>query len=147
MSNKYRKQYQKKVILPFWSRAFYIIILLLVMAIISMVVFFSWRDFISLINLNEKVYFSWRVFFISFGFPIGFHLLFSIISACISDTPRPYKGRVVNFLAWVFLGALILSLPVSLYVDNKLKSFGYVTCDKKSLIAPNEYVRNITLCH
>ncbi|WP_422824416.1 DUF1240 domain-containing protein [Xenorhabdus bharatensis] len=45
-----------------------------------------------------------------------------------------------------FLGALILSFPVSLYVDNKLKSVGYVTCDKKSLFAPNEYVRNIVLC-
>ncbi|WP_422646012.1 DUF1240 domain-containing protein [Xenorhabdus miraniensis] len=112
-----------------------------------MVVFFSWRDFISLINLNERVYFSWRVFFISFGFPISFHLLFSITCACFSDTPRPYRGRVVNFLVWIFFTALFLSVPVSLYVDNKLKSSGYVTCSKKSLIAPNEYVRNIKLCH
>ncbi|WP_340612036.1 hypothetical protein [Xenorhabdus bharatensis] len=103
MSNKSRKQYQKKeVILPFWSKVFYIIILLLVMIAICMVVFLSWRDFISLINLNERVYFSWRVFFISFGFPIGFHFLFSIMSACISDTPRPYKGPVVSVLVWIF---------------------------------------------
>ncbi|MDC9591286.1 DUF1240 domain-containing protein [Xenorhabdus sp. XENO-10] len=147
MSNKARNQYQKPVILPFWSRVFYIIILLLVIVIISIVVFFSWSDLISLVNLNERVYFSWRVFFISFGFPISFHLLFSIMSACFSDTPRPYKGRVVNFFVWVFFGALILSVPVSLYVDNKLKNSGYVTCSKKSLIAPNEYVRNISLCH
>ncbi|WP_319938233.1 DUF1240 domain-containing protein [Xenorhabdus littoralis] len=147
MSNKARSKYKKPIIFSFWRRFFYIIFLSLVIIIMSMVVFFSWRDLNSLIHFNERVFFSWRVFFISFGFPISFHLLFSIMLACISDTPRPYKGRVVNFFVWVFFGALILSVPVSLYVDNKLKHSGYVTCNKKSLIAPNEYVRDISLCH
>ncbi|MBD2784579.1 DUF1240 domain-containing protein [Xenorhabdus sp. DI] len=147
MSNKTKSQCKKTVILPFWSRIFYMLILLLVIIVMSMVVFFSWRDFMSLVNLKEKVYFSWRVFFISFGFPISFHLLFSIMYACFSDSPRPYRGRVVNFLAWIFFVALLLSVPVSLYVDNKLKYSGYITCSKKSLIAPNEYVKNSKLCN
>ncbi|WFQ78088.1 MULTISPECIES: DUF1240 domain-containing protein [Xenorhabdus] len=147
MPSKIENKNKKPVIFSLWSRIFYILILMLIMLSMFAVVFFSWRDFISLINLNDRVYFSWRVFFISFGFPISIHMLYSLMIACFLDKPRPYKGHMVNFLVWLFFLAFIFSIPVSLYVDNKLKYFGYVTCSKKSLIAPNEYVRNINLCH
>ncbi|WP_373567346.1 DUF1240 domain-containing protein [Xenorhabdus yunnanensis] len=43
--------------------------------------------------------------------------------------------------------SFITSFPVSLYVDIKLKNSGYVTCEKKSWLAQNEYVKDIGLCH
>ncbi|WP_443256000.1 DUF1240 domain-containing protein [Xenorhabdus sp. IM139775] len=111
------------------------------------VVFLSWRDLISLVYLEEKIYFSWRIFLICFGFPIVFHMFSSVILVFFIKKPKLYISHLFKFFTVNFFVVLILSIPVSLYVDYKLKSSGYLTCDKKSWIAPNEYVNNVNLCH
>ncbi|MEQ1975120.1 DUF1240 domain-containing protein [Xenorhabdus sp. SGI240] len=133
--------------IPFWKKIFYVLISFLCLLIVFFVVFNSWKDLFSLVNFDERIYFSWRVFLFCFGFPIVFHMFFSVILICLINNPKSFINRFFKIFTRVFFVVFILSLPVSLYVDYKLKSFGYLTCNKKSWVAPNEYVRNINLCH
>ncbi|WP_422646040.1 DUF1240 domain-containing protein [Xenorhabdus miraniensis] len=131
---------------PFWKKIFYVLISFLCLLVLSFVVFDSWRDLFSLIYLDEKVYFSWRVFLFCFGFPIAFHMFFSVILICFISKPKSFINRFFKIFTRMFFVVFVLSFPISLYTDYKLKSFGYLTCSKKSWVAPNEYVRNIKLC-
>lgn len=44
------------------------------------------------------------------------------------------------------IASFIISFPVSLYIDNKLKNDGYVVCDRISWMSPNTYVKDLSLC-
>ncbi|EIS77132.1 hypothetical protein YPPY72_3344, partial [Yersinia pestis PY-72] len=44
------------------------------------------------------------------------------------------------------IASFIISLPVSFYVDYKLKSNSYVVCDRISWMSPNTYVKDLSLC-
>ncbi|WP_420855294.1 DUF1240 domain-containing protein [Xenorhabdus mauleonii] len=56
---------------------------------------------------------------------------------------RFYIGSVFGFFAVV---GFVFSLFFSFYVDFKLKDENYVTCSKSSWIAPNKYVKDMSLC-
>ncbi|PHM29067.1 DUF1240 domain-containing protein [Xenorhabdus innexi] len=133
--------------IPFWKKILYVLTSLVCLFGLLFVVFDSWKDLVSLINLDERVYFSWRIFLLCFGFPIAFHMFFSVILICFVSNSKEFINYLFKIFTRLFFVVFILSFPVSLYSDYKLKSFGYLTCSKKSWVAPNEYVRNIKLCY
>ncbi|WP_146134681.1 DUF1240 domain-containing protein, partial [Yersinia pseudotuberculosis] len=53
---------------------------------------------------------------------------------------------VIKYLTMLAIASFIMSFPISLYVDYKLKSNGYVVCDRISWMSPNTYVKDLSLC-
>ncbi|HHQ4314555.1 TPA: DUF1240 domain-containing protein, partial [Serratia fonticola] len=52
----------------------------------------------------------------------------------------------INYLTKLTLASILFSLPVSLYVNYKLKHDGYLTCDRISWMSPTTYVKDLSLC-
>ncbi|MBI6547630.1 DUF1240 domain-containing protein [Xenorhabdus lircayensis] len=135
-----------KVNISFLDKVFYFLVSVFVLSLLSVVVFFSWRDLLSLLSMSEVILFSWRVFLMSFGLPLAFHMFIYIIKFCFVKKINSYNGVVVKFLTAYSIIVFLFSFPVSMYVDNKLKSEGYLVCDKKSVFSPSKYVKKMVFC-
>jgi hypothetical protein len=141
------KSTKESVYIPIETRIAYSLLSLFFICLVSLLLFFSWHDLLSFIYMKDNIFFSWRVFLFSFGLPIVFYLLFSIVKFCIINNRKPHGRVIPNLLSFWFIFSFIISFPISLYVDVKLKNLGYITCEKKSWISPNKYVKDINLCH
>nr|WP_265575766.1 DUF1240 domain-containing protein [Xenorhabdus griffiniae] len=62
------------------------------------------------------------------------------------DRLPKYNNIIIKYLTRLMITSFIISFPISLYVDYKLKSEGYITCDKISWMSPTTYVKNLSLC-
>ncbi|MBD2799129.1 DUF1240 domain-containing protein [Xenorhabdus sp. Flor] len=109
-------------------------------------VFFSLRDYVGFFRRDDLITFSWKsAGFIWFS-PVFIYLASILYRISVGNVKR-LKGKIGDYISCVSIAGFILTLFVSLYVDNKLKDEGYVTCDKSSWMVPNKYVKNISLCH
>ncbi|MDX7990455.1 DUF1240 domain-containing protein [Xenorhabdus littoralis] len=146
MSNKKNKE--NKIQLTLWNRMFCIVMSIFFLFLATLFLHFSWIDFLSLINMEETIRFSWRVFLACFGMPIVYYFFILTIKICLVGTPSPFSGFFVNLCIFIFALSFVSSFPVSMYVDYKLKNSGYVKCPyRTSLVAPNKYVKDIKLCN
>ncbi|CDG19631.1 Putative membrane protein (fragment) [Xenorhabdus doucetiae] len=55
--------------------------------------------------------------------------------------------QVGNLFVLMGMLGFVFSLFFSFYVDFKLKNESYFLCDKSSWMAPNKYVKDVSLCH
>ncbi|MBD1229644.1 DUF1240 domain-containing protein [Xenorhabdus griffiniae] len=137
---------ENKMHVTLWNKVFCVVMSVFFLFITTLFLYFSWNDMLSLINMKETIYFSWRVFVACFGLPIVYHMFILAIKNCLINTPSPFSGFLVNLFVLIFLFSFVLSFPVSMYVDSKLKNTGYVKCYRTSFVAPNKYVKDINLC-
>ncbi|MCT8343636.1 DUF1240 domain-containing protein [Photorhabdus kleinii] len=84
----------------------------------------------------------------------GIYLVYSFAYSYLLCFLRIAKNRTKNlnskiwdYLSCVSIMGFILTLFVSFYVDDELKSEGYLICSKSSWMAQNKYVKDISLCH
>ncbi|CAQ82504.1 conserved hypothetical protein [Photorhabdus asymbiotica] len=98
----------------------------------------------SLILMKEKIIFSGPIvmYFISFNILcyIRFYFFF------VFDRLPKLNKLIIRYLTMLMIASFIVSFPISLYVNYKLKNDGYLTCDKISWMSPTTYVKNLSLC-
>ncbi|PHM49101.1 DUF1240 domain-containing protein [Xenorhabdus sp. KK7.4] len=108
--------------------------------------FFSLNDYIGFFKRDNVITFSWK----SAGFiwftPVLIYLAYILYRISIGNMKR-LNSKVGNYISYVSIIGFILTLFVSFYVDDKLENEGYVTCSKSSWMAPNKYVKDISICH
>ncbi|CAI1644009.1 Protein of uncharacterised function (DUF1240) [Serratia fonticola] len=68
------------------------------------------------------------------------------LEKALSDRLPRHNMIVVKHLTRLALASILFSLPVSLYVNYKLKHDGYLTCDRISWMSPTTYVKDLSLC-
>ncbi|WP_071891925.1 DUF1240 domain-containing protein [Yersinia pestis] len=87
-----------------------------------------------------------RPFNILFGMIIFSVVLFMmyLVFLCLISLIR--MEDKITFSSSIVICLIIVSFPISLYVDYKLKSNGYVVCDRISWMSPNTYVKDLSLC-
>ncbi|MDC9582579.1 DUF1240 domain-containing protein [Xenorhabdus sp. PR6a] len=108
-------------------------------------VFFSLNDYIGFFRRDSIITFSWKsAGFIWFS-PVFISLGYILLRILLGNT-KSINSKVGDYIAYVSIIGFILTLFISFYVDDKLKMEGYLTCDKSSWVAPNKYVKNISLC-
>ncbi|MBE8589285.1 DUF1240 domain-containing protein [Xenorhabdus griffiniae] len=78
--------------------------------------------------------------------PILFYSISGSIFFFLFDRLPKYNNIIIKYLTRLMITSFIISFPISLYVDYKLKSEGYITCDKISWMSPTTYVKNLSLC-
>ncbi|MGS0629586.1 MULTISPECIES: DUF1240 domain-containing protein [Photorhabdus] len=94
--------------------------------------------------MKEKIIFSGPIvmYFISFNILcyIRFYFFF------VFDRLPKLNKLIIRYLTMLMIASFIVSFPISLYVNYKLKNDGYLTCDKISWMSPTTYVKNLSLC-
>ncbi|CDH32421.1 DUF1240 domain-containing protein [Xenorhabdus bovienii] len=113
----------------------------------STVTFFIFEDIVKIFNMDEIVIFSWRTFTVFFSYP--FLLYFCIIPVYYEFSLRMPKNNnmFIKYLLLISILGLILSIPISWYLDYKFKSLGYSVCYRLSWNAPSKYVKDTKLCN
>ncbi len=108
--------------------------------------FFSLNDYIGFFRRDSVITFSWK----SAGFiwftPLLIHIAYALLRIAKNRT-KNLNGKIGDYISCVSIIGFILTLFVSFYVDDELKSEGYLICSKSSWMAPNKYVKDISLCH
>ncbi|OKP31005.1 DUF1240 domain-containing protein [Serratia fonticola] len=100
----------------------------------------------SLILMKDEITFSASIFMCFFGSPLILYALSGSVFFFIFDRLPRHNMIVVKHLTRLALVSILFSLPVSLYVNYKLKHDGYFTCDKISWMSPTTYVKDLSLC-
>lgn len=104
------------------------------------------KSAVSLVLMKDEITFSSAVIISILSFPIIFYSLSGSIFFFIFDRLPKYNKILVKYLSRLMISSFVISLPISFYVDYKLKNDGYLTCDKISWMSPTTYVKNLLLC-
>ncbi|MDC9593881.1 DUF1240 domain-containing protein [Xenorhabdus sp. IM139775] len=106
---------------------------------------FSLSDYIGFFRRGSVIPFSWKsAGFIWFS-PVLIYLAYILLRMLLGDN-KSLNSKFGDYISYVSIIEFILTLFISFYVDDKLKTEGYLTCDKSSWVAPNKYVKDISLC-
>ncbi|PQQ33584.1 hypothetical protein C6H69_10105 [Photorhabdus luminescens] len=114
------------------------------MAVLS--IFFSLNDYIDFFKHDSVITFSWKSAGAIWFSPVLIYISFILYRISLGKVKR-LNSKIGNYVSYVSITGIILTLFVSFYVDDKLKLEGYITCSKSSWMAPNKYVKDISLCH
>ncbi|CAQ82877.1 Hypothetical Protein PAU_00785 [Photorhabdus asymbiotica] len=85
---------------------------------------------------------SW---FISFS-PLSMYFSLKFIKFTIVNHKVAFNNKIGSIFTFIGMIGFIFTLFFSFYVEFKLKDENYFTCAKSSWIAPNKYVKDISLC-
>ncbi|MDK2374421.1 DUF1240 domain-containing protein [Serratia fonticola] len=100
----------------------------------------------SLILMKDEITFSASIFMCFFGSPLILYALSGSVFFFIFNRLPKHNMIIITNLTRLALASILFSLPVSLYVNYKLKHDGYFTCDKISWMSPTTYVKDLSLC-
>ncbi|PHM49901.1 DUF1240 domain-containing protein [Xenorhabdus miraniensis] len=120
---------------------------LILLIIFTPIMFLVSSYVFSLIFMKDEITFSSTVIIGFMSSPLLFYSLSGSIFFFIFDRLPKFNKIIVKYLSRLMIASFIIGFPISFYVDYKLKSDGYVTCDKISWVSPTTYVKNLSLCN
>ncbi|HBE9179085.1 TPA: DUF1240 domain-containing protein [Serratia fonticola] len=118
--------------------------ILLIVFTFGTILFYSYVT--SLILMEDEITFSASVFMCFFGSPLILYALSGSVFFFIFNRLPKHNMIIITNLTRLALASILFSLPVSLYVNYKLKHDGYFTCDRISWMSPTTYVKDLSLC-
>ncbi|MCL1028055.1 DUF1240 domain-containing protein [Serratia silvae] len=130
MNNKYYKISLATMLLIFFSFATLLV----------------WQYVLSLVFMEDEITFSASVVIGFLTCPLLIYAMLSGIYFFIFNKRPKYDKGITRYLVYLMFLSFAISLPISFYVDYKLKNAGYLTCDKISWQSPTTYVTNLSLC-
>ncbi|HBE9179087.1 TPA: DUF1240 domain-containing protein [Serratia fonticola] len=105
-----------------------------------------WQYVLSLVFMEDEITFSASVVIGFLTCPLLIYAMLSGIYFFIFNKRPKYDKGITRYLVYLMFLSFAISLPISFYVDYKLKNAGYLTCDKISWQSPTTYVTNLSLC-
>ncbi|WP_429619314.1 DUF1240 domain-containing protein [Serratia sp. 2723] len=96
--------------------------------------------------MDDEITFSAPVLMVFFSSPLLLYATLSGIYFFILNKRPKYDKAITRYLVYLMFLSFAISLPISFYVDHKLKNKGYLTCDKISWQSPTTYVKDLSLC-
>lgn len=105
-----------------------------------------WQYVLSLVFMEDEITFSASVVIGFLTCPLLIYAMLSGIYFFIYNKRPKYDKGITRYLVYLMFLSFAISLPISFYVDYKLKNAGYSTCDKISWQSPTTYVTNLSLC-
>ncbi|WP_261466651.1 DUF1240 domain-containing protein [Serratia fonticola] len=101
---------------------------------------------LSLVFMEDEITFSASILIVFLSSPVIFYAILSGIYFFAFDKRPKYDKGITRYLVYLMFLSFAISLPISFYVDYKLKNAGYLTCNKISWQSPTTYVTNLSLC-
>ncbi|MEX2977445.1 DUF1240 domain-containing protein [Serratia fonticola] len=96
--------------------------------------------------MEDEITFSASVVIGFLTCPLLIYAMLSGIYFFIFNKRPKYDKGITRYLVYLMFLSFAISLPISFYVDYKLKNAGYLTCNKISWQSPTTYVTNLSLC-
>ncbi|HHQ6554968.1 TPA: DUF1240 domain-containing protein [Serratia fonticola] len=96
--------------------------------------------------MEDEITFSASILIVFLSSPVIFYAILSGIYFFAFDKRPKYDKGITRYLVYLMFLSFAISLPISFYVDYKLKNAGYLTCNKISWQSPTTYVTNLSLC-
>lgn len=118
----------------------------------ALLIFFSFvtllvcQYMLALVFMADEITFSASVVIGLLTCPLLLYAMVSGIYYFIFNKRPKYDKGVTRYLVYLMFISLVISLPISFYVDYKLKNAGYLTCDRISWQSPTTYVKDLSLC-
>ncbi|AYH08181.1 DUF1240 domain-containing protein [Pectobacterium parmentieri] len=107
---------------------------------------FSFNSYLDFLQLNDTIVFSWKVGLMVFGSPLLFYFSYLFFYSAINNEVAKINNKLGGGLFIIMIAGAIISLFSSFYISYNFRSYGYELCPKNSWMAPNKYVKKITLC-
>jgi hypothetical protein len=114
--------------------------------LISWLGWFSLSGYLDFFRLSDTIVFSWKLGLMAFGAPLAFYFLYVVFYFPIMNKPIKVNNKFGNYLFFLAMVGVVVSLLSSIYIDSDLKGRGYKICPKNSWVVPNKYVNDIKLC-
>ncbi|MEG0278148.1 MAG: DUF1240 domain-containing protein [Morganella sp. (in: enterobacteria)] len=95
---------------------------------------------------GDTVSFSFQVGVIIFGVPFLARGSYFLFICGYRRSKQKANNKINNVCIAIMIIGIIFSFIFSFYVAYDLNSKGYVTCPKKSMLAPTEYVISKDMC-
>jgi Na+/proline symporter len=114
----------------------------------------SIMDYKGLLTKSDIITFSTKSSWFIWGSPLCMYFSLFLFKTVFSDNIELLKNKnkmaliskIGGICGFICVVGFIFTFFFSFYVDFKLKDENYITCAKSSWIAPNKYVKNISLC-
>ncbi|ALX97321.1 hypothetical protein AV650_20705 [Serratia fonticola] len=106
----------------------------------------TYQYVVSLVFMEDEITFSASVLMVFLSSPLLIYAMLSGIYFFIFNKRPKYDKGITRYLVYLMFTSFVISLPIALYVDYKLKHTGYLTCDRISWQSPTTYVTNLSLC-
>ncbi|PHM73327.1 DUF1240 domain-containing protein [Xenorhabdus kozodoii] len=107
---------------------------------------FIFDDIVSIVKMRNQIIFSWKSIAILFVSPLFFYMFSCAFYYSVTSKTMKLNNELVKILTIIFFVFLVLSFPMSWYLDSKLRAAGYTVCERLSVGAPNKYVKHPKLC-
>ncbi|UAN65637.1 DUF1240 domain-containing protein [Serratia sp. JSRIV006] len=114
--------------------------------VFSLVTLLVCQYVLALVFMEDEITFSASVVIGFLTCPLLLHAMLSGIYFFIFNKRPKYDKGITRYLVYLMFTSFVISLPIALYVDYKLKHTGYLTCDRISWQSPTTYVTNLSLC-
>ena len=111
--------------------------------------FISWISFngyLSFLQKSDVIIFSWKLGLMIFGSPLLFYFSYLAFYSAIKNEVPKMNNKLANSLAIIAIFGAVVSFFSSIYISYDLNDKDYKICPKNSWIAPNKYVKDISLC-
>ncbi|WP_338804143.1 DUF1240 domain-containing protein [Xenorhabdus griffiniae] len=109
-------------------------------------VLISTHDYISFITRSEVITFSTKNGCLIWFSPLCMYFSLLLFKYILTKKQVVFNNKIGGIFGFMAVIGFVFSLFLSFYVDFKLKSENYITCAKSSWIAPNKYVKDVSLC-
>lgn len=109
-------------------------------------VLISTHDYISFITRSEVITFSTKNGCLIWFSPLCMYFSLLLFKYILTKKQVVFNNKTGGIFGFMAVIGFVFSLFLSFYVDFKLKSENYITCAKSSWIAPNKYVKDVSLC-
>ncbi len=103
-------------------------------------------DYNGLFTRSDIITFSSKSAWFIWGSPLCMYFSLLLLKYLITKKKIVFNNKIGSAFGLLAVIGFIFTLFFSFYVDFKLKNENYITCDKSSWMAPNKYVKEISLC-
>ncbi|NXZ86823.1 DUF1240 domain-containing protein [Serratia fonticola] len=114
--------------------------------VFSLVTLLVCQYVLALVFMEDEITFSASVVIGFLTCPLLLYAMLSGIYFFIFNKRPKYDKGITRYLVYLMFTSFVISLPIALYVDYKLKHTGHLTCDRISWQSPTTYVTNLSLC-
>ncbi|WP_426575743.1 DUF1240 domain-containing protein [Xenorhabdus stockiae] len=118
----------------------------MLLIIFTPIVFLVGDYFLSLILMKDEITFSSGIVIGFMSSPLLLYSISGSIFFFLFERLPKFNKVIVRYLSILMITSFIVSFPISFYVSYKLKSDGYLICDKISWMSPTTYVKNLSMC-
>ncbi|MBD1229029.1 DUF1240 domain-containing protein [Xenorhabdus griffiniae] len=106
----------------------------------------SINDYSGFLARNDIITFSTKSAWFIWTSPLCMYFSLLLFQYLITKKQVHFNNKIGSIFGFIAVIGFIFNFFLSFYVDFKLKNENYITCAKTSWIAPNKYVKDISLC-